>query len=35
MNLQLGTRYFREMVDKFGTFEYALAAYNAGTNRVD
>ncbi|MGH9547147.1 MAG: transglycosylase SLT domain-containing protein [Terriglobales bacterium] len=35
VNLQLGTRYFREMVDKFGTFEYALAAYNAGTNRVN
>ena len=35
INLQLGTRYFREMVDKFGTFEYALAAYNAGSNRVD
>lgn len=35
VNLQLGTRYFREMVDKFGSFEYALAAYNAGTNRVD
>jgi soluble lytic murein transglycosylase len=35
INLQLGTRYFREMVDKFGAFEYALAAYNAGTNRVD
>jgi soluble lytic murein transglycosylase len=35
VNLQLGTRYFRQMVDKFGTFEYALAAYNAGSNRVD
>jgi len=35
INLQLGTRYFREMVDKFGAFEYALAAYNAGSNRVD
>ena len=35
INLQLGTRYFREMVDRFGTFEYALAAYNAGSNRVD
>ena len=34
LNLQLGTRYFREMVDKFGAFEYALAAYNAGTDRV-
>ena len=34
-NLQLGTRYFRGMVDKFGSFEYALAAYNAGSDRVD
>ena len=31
VNLQLGTRYFRGMVDQFGgSFEYALAAYNAG-----
>jgi len=35
VNLRLGTRYFREMVDKYGSFEYALAAYNAGSNRVD
>jgi soluble lytic murein transglycosylase len=34
INLQLGTRYFRTMVDKFGAFEYALAAYNAGADRV-
>lgn len=34
MNMQLGTRYFRSMVDKFGAFEYALAAYNAGSDRV-
>ena len=34
MNMQLGTRYFRSMVDKFGSFEYALAAYNAGSDRV-
>jgi soluble lytic murein transglycosylase len=35
VNLQLGTRYFRGMVDQFGgSFEYALAAYNAGTDRV-
>ncbi len=34
VNLQLGTRYFRGMVDKFGgSFEYALAAYNAGSDR--
>jgi soluble lytic murein transglycosylase len=36
VNLELGTRYFRGMVDKFGgSFEYALAAYNAGSDRVD
>ena len=34
INLQLGTRYFRSMVDRFGSFEYALAAYNAGVDRV-
>ncbi len=34
VNLQLGTKYFREMVDQFGGFEYALAAYNAGDYRV-
>jgi soluble lytic murein transglycosylase len=36
VNLQLGTRYFRGMVDKFGgSFEQALAAYNAGSDRVE
>jgi soluble lytic murein transglycosylase len=35
VNLELGTRYFRGMVDQFGgSFAYALAAYNAGTDRV-
>jgi soluble lytic murein transglycosylase len=35
-NLQLGTRYFRQMVDHFdGHVEYALAAYNAGADRVE
>jgi soluble lytic murein transglycosylase len=34
-NIQLGTRYFRELVDKFGgQVEYALAAYNAGPDKV-
>lgn len=36
VNLRLGTRYFRHMLDKYdGTVEYALAAYNAGTDRVE
>jgi soluble lytic murein transglycosylase len=36
INLQLGTRYFREMMQHYnGRVEYALAAYNAGTNRVE
>ena len=35
-NIQLGTKYFREMVDHFGgQVEYALAAYNAGDSRVE
>jgi soluble lytic murein transglycosylase len=35
INLELGTRYFKDMVDKYnGQFEYALAAYNAGSDRV-
>jgi len=34
MNLQLGTRYFSSMVAKFAACEYALAAYNAGSDRV-
>jgi len=36
MNMQLGTRHFRELVDRYdGKLEYALAAYNAGAHRVD
>ena len=36
VNLELGTRYFRGMVDQFGgSFEEALAAYNAGSDRVE
>jgi soluble lytic murein transglycosylase len=34
VNLKLGTRYFKQMVAETGSVEYALAAYNAGTNRV-
>ncbi len=35
VNLELGTRYFRGMVDRYsGSLEYALAAYNAGSERV-
>ena len=34
MNMKLGTRYFRSMVEQFGGFDYALAAYNAGDFRV-
>lgn len=36
INLKLGTRYFRDLVDHYnGKLEYALAAYNAGSDRVD
>lgn len=35
LNIRLGTRYLRQILDRFGnTPEYALAAYNAGENRV-
>ena len=36
VNIQLGTHYFKTMVSEYnGQVEYALAAYNAGSNRVD
>jgi soluble lytic murein transglycosylase len=36
VNLQLGATYFRQMLDQYGgQVEYALAAYNAGGDRVD
>jgi soluble lytic murein transglycosylase len=35
-NIELGTHYFKQMVTQYnGQVEYALAAYNAGSNRVD
>jgi soluble lytic murein transglycosylase len=35
MNIRLGTRYLKQMLDKFNNQpEYAFAAYNAGDNRV-
>jgi soluble lytic murein transglycosylase len=35
-NIRLGTRYLKQTLDKFGGVpEYALAAYNAGDNRVE
>ncbi len=35
LNIRLGTRYLRQTLEKFGGVpEYALAAYNAGDNRV-
>lgn len=36
VNIELGTHYFHAMVSQYnGQVEYALAAYNAGSNRVD
>lgn len=34
LNIQLGTAYVREMLDRFGRFEYVAAAYNGGPTRV-
>lgn len=34
-NMRLGAKYFRGMIDKFGSVEYALAAYNAGADRIE
>jgi soluble lytic murein transglycosylase len=34
MNVRLGMKYFKDMVDQFGGVHYALAGYNAGPHRV-
>ncbi|MCV4777133.1 transglycosylase SLT domain-containing protein, partial [Escherichia coli] len=33
-NIELGTAYMREQLDKFGRIEYMSAAYNAGPGRI-
>lgn len=33
-NVQIGTQFFKDLVDKFGSIHYALAGYNAGDARV-
>jgi soluble lytic murein transglycosylase len=34
LSIQLGTAYVRELLDRFGRFEYVAAAYNGGPTRV-
>lgn len=34
LNIELGTAYMREQLDKFGRIEYVAVAYNAGPGRV-
>ncbi len=34
LNIELGTAYMREQLDKYGRVEYMAAAYNAGPGRV-
>ena len=33
-NVRMGTKYFKDMVNRFGGVHYALAGYNAGPHRV-
>jgi soluble lytic murein transglycosylase len=35
LNIQLGTAYLRDQLDKYGHIEYVAAAYNAGPHRVE
>jgi soluble lytic murein transglycosylase len=34
INVQIGTQYFRDLIDRFGGAHFALASYNAGEGRV-
>jgi soluble lytic murein transglycosylase len=34
LNIQLGTAYFKDQLNKYGRIEYVAAAYNAGPGRV-
>ncbi len=34
LNIELGTAYMRDQIDKFGRIEYVAIAYNAGPGRV-
>ena len=34
LNIELGTAYMRDQLDKFGRIEYLAVAYNAGPGRV-
>src|SRR5438128_10043774 len=34
LNIQLGSAYFKDQMDKYSRIEYVAAAYNAGPNRV-
>jgi soluble lytic murein transglycosylase len=34
LNIQLGTAFFKDQMDKYGRIEYVAAAYNAGPGRV-
>jgi soluble lytic murein transglycosylase len=35
VNVQIGTQYFRDLIDKYGGAHFALASYNAGESRVN
>jgi soluble lytic murein transglycosylase len=34
VNVRIGTKYFKDLLDRFGGAHYALAGYNAGEHRV-